>query len=345
VIALLIAASVSTAIALLGTRWLIPWLQARGVGQPIRVEGPAGHQTKAGTPTMGGVMIVIAGAVGWTAAHARGGVIFTRGGLAVMVAIVGAGIVGLLDDWIKVTNARNLGLNKRAKLIGLTIVALLFAFIATELGGVDTSISFTRVSQADIDLSQLGWAIWALLVILGSANAVNLTDGLDGLAGGSAAFVFTTYVVITFWAFRNPGTYGIPQALDLAVIAAAMAGGCVGFLWWNAPPARIFMGDAGSLAVGTGVAGLALVSKTDLLLPIVGGLFVFETLSVMVQVGSYRFLGGRRPLRMAPIHHHFELLGWPETTVLIRFWIFNAFANVVGLGLYYADFISTGAID
>jgi phospho-N-acetylmuramoyl-pentapeptide-transferase len=344
VIALLVAASVSTAFALLGTRLLIPWLQRHGVGQPIRVEGPAGHQTKAGTPTMGGIMIVAGAFVGWAVAHVRQGVIFTRGGLAVMFAILGAGVVGLLDDWIKVRNARNLGLNKRAKLIGLIAVAVGFSFIAIRYGGVDTAVSFVRDDQFAIQLGRVGWTIWALLVILASSNAVNLTDGLDGLAGGSAAFAFTTFVVIAFWAFRHPTTYSIPQALDLAVIAAAMAGGCIGFLWWNAPPARIFMGDAGSLALGTGLACLALLTNTDLLLPIIGGLFVFETVSVILQVGSFQLFGGRRIFRMAPIHHHFELGGWPETTVLIRFWIVNAFCNVVGLGIFYADFINTGAI-
>ena len=344
-IALLISATSATLVALLGTRLLIPWLQTRGVGQPIRVEGPAGHQTKAGTPTMGGVMIVAAAVVGYAVAHLRAGVIFTRGGLAVMLAITGAGVVGLLDDWIKVTRARNLGLNKRAKIIGLTLVALAFAVVALRYANVDTGLSFTRVGQIDFDLGPVAWALWALLIILAFGNAVNLTDGLDGLAAGAAAFAFMTLVVIAFWAFRHPTTYNIPQALDLAVIAAAMAGGCVGFLWWNAPPAQIFMGDAGSLAMGAGLAALALMTKTDLLLPLIGGLFVLETLSVVVQVGSFRLLGGWRLLRMAPMHHHFELGGWPETTVLIRLWIVNAFFNVVGLGLYYADFISTGAID
>jgi phospho-N-acetylmuramoyl-pentapeptide-transferase len=345
VIALLISASMAALVALLGTRWLIPWLQDRRVGQPIRVEGPVGHHTKAGTPTMGGVMIVAAAVVAYAVAHVRAGVIFTRGGMAVMLAIVGAGVVGLLDDWIKVTRTRNLGLNKRAKLIGLVVVALVFAFVALRYANVDTRLAFTRVGPIELDLGPVGWTLWALLVILASGNAVNLTDGLDGLAGGAAAFGFTTLIVIAFWAFRHPATYGIPQALDLAVIAAAMAGGCIGFLWWNAPPARIFMGDTGSLALGTGLATLALLTKTDLLLILIGGLFVLEAVSVIVQVGSFRLLGGRRILRMAPIHHHFELGGWPETTVLIRLWIVNAFFNAIALGLYYADFVSTGALD
>ena len=174
--------------------------------------------------------------------------------------------------------------------------------------------------------------VWAVLLVLGTTNAVNLTDGLDGLAGGSGALAFFAFVFIDFWAFRNPGTYDIPHALDLAVVAIAMAGACVGFLWWNAAPARIFMGDTGSLAIGAGLAGLALLSNTSLLLPIIGGLFVMETVSVILQVGSFQ-LTGRRVFRMAPIHHHFELMGWPETTVIVRFWILAGLGHRAGRGL------------
>jgi phospho-N-acetylmuramoyl-pentapeptide-transferase len=173
---------------------------------------------------------------------------------------------------------------------------------------------------------------------------VNLTDGLDGLAAGSGVLSFAAYVVIAFWEFRHFDVYEVPQALDLALVAAAMLGGCAGFLWWNAAPARIFMGDTGSLAVGAGLGALALVTKTELLVPIVGALFVVETMSVILQVASFRLLG-RRPFRMAPIHHHFELQGWPETTVLIRFWILSGISTGLALGLFYADFVSIGGID
>ena len=168
---------------------------------------------------------------------------------------------------------------------------------------------------------------------------MNLTDGLDGLAAGSSLFASSPTSVIGFWAFRNPG-YQVAHALDLAVVAAAMLGACAGFLWWNAAPAQIIMGDTGSLAIGAGLAGLALTTNTHLLLPIIGGLFVFETLSVILQVGSFR-LFGRRIFRMAPIHHHFELAGWPETTVIIRFWILAGLCTAVALGLYYADFVTS----
>jgi phospho-N-acetylmuramoyl-pentapeptide-transferase len=345
VIALLVSATVGALVSFLITRWLIPFLRGRGVGQYIREEGPEIHQTKAGTPTMGGVGIVAGAILGYVVAHARPGVIFTEGGMAVMVLIAGAGTVGLLDDLIKVRRERNLGLNKRAKVVGLIVTAVVFAVLALERAGVEREVSFTRADQLQLDLGSWGWALWAVFFVLGFSNAVNLTDGLDGLAGGTAAFAFMAYVVISFWAFRHPDVYDIPQALDLAVIASAMAGGCIGFLWWNAPPAQIFMGDAGSLALGAGLAGLALLTNTALLLLVVGGLFVVETLSVILQVGSFRLFGRRRVFRMAPIHHHFELAGWPETTVLIRLWIFNGACVALGLGLYYADFLSTGAID
>src|SRR5690606_5333118 len=181
-------------------------------------------------------------------------------------------------------------------------------------------------------------------LILGTTNAVNLTDGLDGLAAGSAIYAFLTLTVIAFWAFRHPEIYAVHHALDLAVIAVAMVGGITGFLWWNAPPAQVFMGDTGSLALGAGLATLALTLNAQLLLPIIGALFVFETLSVILQVGSFR-LFGRRVLRMAPVHHHFELGGWPESTVIIRFWILAILSMAVALGIYYTDFISTGALD
>ena len=176
-------------------------------------------------------------------------------------------------------------------------------------------------------------------MIVGAANAVNLTDGLDGLAAGSGTYAYMAYVLVAFWAFRNDSIYLVPQALDLAIVASSMAGGCVGFLWWNAAPARIFMGDTGSLAIGAGLAGMALVTNTHLLLPIIGGLYVVETVSVMLQVGSFRTTG-RRIFRMAPVHHHFELGGWPETTVLIRLWIMAGLFTALALGIYYADFIS-----
>jgi phospho-N-acetylmuramoyl-pentapeptide-transferase len=339
VIAMLIAAGVALVVSLVGTPFLISWLRAHAIGQPIREEGPKGHLTKAGTPTMGGVAIVGGAVLGYLLAHLREGAVFTWGGMLTMAVIAGAGLVGLLDDWIKVKNARNLGLNKRTKVAGLLIVSGGFAWFALEKASVSTELSFTRIGSLDIDLGPWLWALWAVVLLLGFANAVNLTDGLDGLAGGSATFSYSAYVVIAFWAFRNPEVYEIPQALDLALVAASMVGACAGFLWWNAAPARIFMGDTGSLAIGAGLAAMALVTNTHLLLPVIGGIYVLETLSVMIQVASFRIFH-RRLFRMAPLHHHYELLGWPETTVIIRFWILAGMATAVAIGIFYADYLS-----
>lgn len=250
-----------------------------------------------------------------------------------------------MDDWIKVVRERNLGLNKRAKMLGLLAVAVTFAVLMLQYAPTHTTLSFTRFDQPGIELGAVLWSIWAVALIAGSANAVNLTDGLDGLAAGAGTFCFGAYTAIAFWQFRYPETYDIAHALDLAVVAAAMAGGCLGFLWWNAAPAKIFMGDTGSLAIGTGLATLALATGTHLLLPIVAGLFVAETVSVIAQIASFRLLGGRRVFRMAPVHHHFELCGWPETTVIIRFWIMAGLCTAAGLGIFYAESLSAGVAD
>jgi phospho-N-acetylmuramoyl-pentapeptide-transferase len=345
VIALLLSGGVALLVALVGTPILIRWLQAQGIGQQIREDGPQGHVTKAGTPTMGGVTIVAGALAGYMAGHLRAGAIYTRGGILVALVTVGAAAVGLVDDWIKVRHQRSLGLNKRAKIAGQLIVAGGFAWAAFSWAKVDTILSFTR--QTAPHLPELGvtlWIIWAVLVIIGSSNAVNLTDGLDGLAAGSSVFAFSCLAIIGFWQFRHFDVYEVPQALDLALMAVGFSGACTGFLWWNAAPARIFMGDTGSLAIGAALAALGLVMKLDLLLPVVGGLFVLETLSVIVQVTSFQVFH-RRIFRMAPIHHHFELMGWPETTVIIRFWILSGLCTAMALGLFYADFISLGRLD
>ena len=220
-----------------------------------------------------------------------------------------------------------------------------FIILALQWVDVSTDLSFTRA--IDLRLGTTLWIFLAFIVIYGTSNAVNLTDGLDGLAAGSAMLVFLAFTVVCFWEFRHPVEYGIGSAaaVDLAIISAALAGACGGFLWWNAAPARIFMGDPGSLALGAAMAGLALLSETVLLLPILGGLYVIETLSVIAQVISFRGFG-RRILRMAPIHHHFEVGGMPEFTVLVRLWLFSGACVALGLGIFYADFIRIpGAID
>lgn len=330
------------------TPWLIKYLRSHGIGQEIRDDGPIEHphKAKAGTPTMGGIAIVLGVLAGYLVAHVRThDVSFARSGILLMALIIGCGTVGFVDDYLGVRARRNLGLRKRGKLSGQLLVAAGFALLALNWVNVSTHLSFTR--DLDLDMGTSLWAAWAVLVILGSTNAVNLTDGLDGLASGSAALAFAAFVIITFWQFRHPMVYGIhpAQAIDMTAVAAAMVGACAGFLWWNAAPARIFMGDTGSLAIGGALAGLALLTRTHLLLPVLGGLYVLETLSVIAQVVSYRGFK-RRVLRMAPIHHHFELGGWPEFTVIVRFWLFASLCVALALGLFYSDFINIpGVID
>lgn len=342
-IALLIAGLVSIVIALMATPLFIAWLRDRGVGQQIRQDGPHGHHTKAGTPTVGGVCIVIAALIGYAVAHSRIGAVYTRSGMLVMFVILATAAVGFLDDWIKVRNGRSLGLTTVQKLVGQTAVATIFGVLALEHAAIDTHLSWARYDSTGFDLGYFGWLAFAVLLIVGFSNAVNLTDGLDGLAAGTSAFAFSTFAVIGFWQLRNAEIYRVPgtvsSSLDLALVAVAMAGACVGFLWWNAAPARIFMGDTGSLAIGAGLAALALMLNVHLLLAVIGAIFILETASVIIQVLSFRFLK-RRVFRMAPIHHHFELKGWPETHVIIRFWIVAGLFTALALGFFYADFLT-----
>ena len=345
-IALLLAAATSLVVALVGTPLLIRVLRSHGIGQLIREDGPQGHQTKAGTPTMGGLAILGGTVAGYLVGVLRpNGSGFERAGLTLMGLILALGLVGFVDDYLGIRFQRNLGLNKRAKSAGQIVAGSAFAGVAVHWVGVSTQISFTR--DLGLDVGGWAWGLWAVIVIIATANAVNLTDGLDGLASGSSALVSAAFVIVAFWQVRHEAIYHIEpaEALDLAIVAAALLGSCAGFLWWNAAPARIFMGDTGSLALGGALAGLALLTRTHLLLPVMGGLFVLETLSVVVQVVSFRGFK-RRVFRMAPIHHHFELAGWPEFTVIVRFWLIAGLFVALGLGLFYADFIQIpGALD
>ncbi|HTZ08045.1 MAG TPA: phospho-N-acetylmuramoyl-pentapeptide-transferase [Acidimicrobiales bacterium] len=342
-ISLMASGGIALWAAALGTPTFIRWLARRRIGQQIREDGPFMHLAKAGTPTMGGVALVGGGVGGYLLAHAGTNVAFSRSGILVMCVTVGSAAVGFVDDVIKVRHRRSLGLNKRAKFGAQVVIALGFALAAEHWAGVNTHLSFTRFDSLGIDLGSTGWVVWAVFVVVGTANAVNLTDGLDGLASGSATFCFACLAIIGYWQFRHFGIYHVASSLDLALASVAMAGACLGFLWWNCAPARIFMGDTGSLAIGAGLAALCLQMNLQLLLPVIGGLFVIETLSVLVQVVSFRVFG-RRVFRMAPVHHHFELLGWPETTVIVRFWILAGLFAALGLGVFYADFISATGI-
>ena len=346
---ILLAALVSLMVTLGGTPFAIRLFRARGFGQLIREDIGHFHAEKRGTPTMGGLLILFGITTGYLIAHAVAPFGDTgTAGLLVLAAAIGLGLVGFTDDYIKIRHQRSLGLNKTAKVVGQLVVAVGFALAAQHVGGASTKVSFVR--ETALDLGPL-FVIWVFIIMAGTSNGVNLTDGLDGLAAGSSALVFAGYVVIAFWQFRHPCTPGggpgcyadIPDPLDLAILAAAALGACAGFLWWNAAPARIFMGDTGSLALGGGLAALAVMSSTQLLLVILGGLFVIETTSVVVQVGAFH-LFKRRIFKMAPMHHHFELGGWPEFTVIVRFWIIAGLAAALGLGLFYADFLARGGV-
>jgi len=353
VISILIAASIAGAVTLLGTPVAIRAFRLWGWGQRIREDGPSTHMEKMGTPTMGGLVMIIGLLVGFLASRVTTRR-FTETGLALIVATVGFGVVGFLDDFTKVRRRRSLGLSKSQKFLGTAIVSILFAVVVASFAdesGTSTNLSFIR--ETSLRLGAF-FFIWAFLILTSSSNAVNLTDGLDGLAAGSSTLVLSSYVFIAFWQFRHTcdllggasGCYTVDGAhlQDAAVVAAAMLGASIGFLWWNAAPARIFMGDTGSLALGGLFGALAIVTNTQLLLVIVGGLYVLETASVIIQVISYRGFG-RRVFRMSPIHHHFELAGWPEFTVIVRFWMLAGICASVGLGLYYADFIARGGLD
>ena len=342
-ISLMTSGGVALWVAVLTTPFLIRWLLKNNIGQQIREDGPQVHIAKAGTPTMGGICIVGAVVVGFLAAHLIPGVTFSPSGVLVMGAIAGAAAIGFADDWIKVRHRRSLGLNKRAKFGAQMALGVTFSLLAVYWAHASTTLSFTRYNSIGLHMGTAVWVVWGTLIIAAFSNAVNLTDGLDGLAAGSSTFCFACLAIIGYWQYRHFNIYHVPDALDLALASVALAGACLGFLWWNAAPAKIFMGDTGSLALGSGLAALCLLMNLDLLLVIIGGLFVIETLSVVVQVISFRVFH-RRVLLMAPMHHHFELLGWPETTVIVRFWILAGLFAALGLGIFYGDFLSVTSI-
>jgi phospho-N-acetylmuramoyl-pentapeptide-transferase len=343
VIAIFLAGGAAIIVAAGGMPFLLRFLAKFGIGQPIREHGPKSHFGKAGTPTMGGIAILSGFTCGYLVGHIGTNQPFSRLGVLSLVTTLAAGAVGLADDWLKVRRQRNLGLRKRTKFGGLAVIAVGYSLAAPLWAGVNTHLSYTRYDVPGISLGTTVWVIFAALVILGSTNAVNLTDGLDGLASGSSTLAFSCLAIIAYWQYRHFSIYRVPQGIDLSILAVSMAGACIGFLWWNAAPARIIMGDIGSLALGACLATLAFDMNLQLLLPLLGGLFVIETISVMLQVASFH-LFHRRIFKMAPIHHHFELMGWAETTVTVRFWIASGLFTALSLGLFYVDFLSVGSV-
>jgi phospho-N-acetylmuramoyl-pentapeptide-transferase len=349
----LLAASIGLVVSLFGTPLAIRLLVRRGFGQLIRDDGPTSHHTKRGTPTMGGAVIIVSALLAYFGAHLITWRELTISGMLVLYLMTGLGLVGFVDDYIKVSKQRSLGLSPVAKLVGQMVVGISFAVVAIRFPDnngftpASTEISFIR--DTGLALGAVLFVAWAFVMIAGTSNGVNLTDGLDGLATGTSVMVFASYILVGIWQFGNncgledPGSkcYEVRDPLDLAVVAAAIMGACFGFLWWNASPAKIFMGDTGSLALGGALAGMAITTRTELLLVLLGGLFVLITLSVIVQVGFFK-LTRKRIFRMAPLQHHFELVGWGEVTIVIRFWIIAGLLVALGLGVFYAEWV-TGA--
>jgi len=347
-------------VSLFITRWAIPQFASWGLGQLIREDGPKTHHVKRGTPTMGGAVIVVSVVIGYASAKLLTWDQPSRSALLVLFLSVGMSGVGFIDDFIKVRKQRSLGLRSKAKLVGQTVVSLTFGFLAFHpvLQDDASAVVSDRLSLVRDFGPELPWVIVMLLIwfmVNGTSNATNLVDGLDGLLTGSAAMVFAAYTLMGIWqnnhlcgsaSEANGLCYQVASPLDLATVAAALTGACFGFLWWNASPAKIIMGDTGSLALGAAMAGLALMTRTELLLIVLGGLYVAVTGSVMLQVSWFKLTRrstgvGKRIFRMAPLQHHFELLGWAQVTVVIRFWIITGVCVAAALGIFYSDWVGS----
>jgi phospho-N-acetylmuramoyl-pentapeptide-transferase len=364
----MIALLLSAGFSLLFTLFLTP-LFARlfrkiGWGQYINADGPRTHEVKRGTPTMGGIVFIAGAAFGYLVGYWIAGDHPSMSGALVLYLMAGLALIGFIDDFMKTHRRRSLGLVPWQKILGQVIVAGGFAALALNfpdengLTPASTYISGLR-DIPWLDLATWGliiggvlFAIWVTFLVVATSNGVNLTDGLDGLAAGSSIFAFIAYIVIGFWQFNQScysprldldsqaSCYVVRDPLDLAVIAAAITGSLIGFLWWNTSPAQIFMGDTGSLGLGGAMAALAILSRTELLLVLVGGLFVIEVGSVIVQRTYFKATKGKRIFRASPLHHHFEMLGWGEVTVVVRFWIISALFVAAAVGLFYLEWIT-----
>ncbi|HSL63911.1 MAG TPA: phospho-N-acetylmuramoyl-pentapeptide-transferase [Gaiellaceae bacterium] len=310
----------------------IEFLRRRELGQHIREEGPEGHQTKQGTPVMGGVLILLAASIAFLALSR-----YTTAALTVFFATVACGAIGFTDDFIKLTHRRSLGLSGRWKMILLALVAGAVALLAHDLG-LSTSI-YLPVVDWSLPLGWL-WYPFLFLVVAGFANGVNLTDGIDGLAAGTTTIAVFTFTVMAVYSYIRTGQIGEQSVsyLDLAILGGALIGAAIGFLWYNAFPAEVFMGDTGAMAIGGALGAFAIMMKVEALLLLIGGIFVIEALSVMIQVVSFKRTG-RRVFLMAPIHHHFEMKAWSETKIMVRFWIVGSILCAIGFVLFYRYYL------
>ena len=354
------AGALALLLALFVTPLFIRFQRKRGMGQFIRQDGPESHHVKRGTPQMGGLVIIGATVIAWLTAN-----FFTPShrpnvsSVLIVFLMCGLGLVGFLDDFLKNSRERSLGLRPRYKILGQAIFGITFGVLAlrfpdsTGTTPASSAVSFLR--DTVIDFGAIGGAvglilfiIWANFLITAWSNAVNLTDGLDGLATGASVIFFGAYVLVCLWQVQQQcgytenvaQCYEIRDPLDLAILCSAIAGACVGFLWWNTSPAKIFMGDTGSLALGGAIAGITMMTRTELLGVIIGGLFVIVVASSVIQVGYFKISGGKRVFKMAPLHHHFELLGWGQVTIVTRFWIIAGLCAGAGMGIFYQEWVS-----
>lgn len=318
---LFLALSIAMFLTILITPLLINYLRKKGIGQVVRTDGPEPHLKKQGTPTMGGIAILVSAFISWAAISITRG--FSVRAWLAFGLVMACGLIGLIDDYLKTAKKRSLGLRARDKLIAQFVISMAFSYAAIKYAALPTEVYIPLTSY----VVELGWLypLFVYLIISATTNTVNLTDGLDGLCAGTVSI---STIALAAIAFRE-------RMPDIAFFAAAIAGASAGFLWWNANPARIFMGDTGSLSLGGAIAAISILTKTELFLPLIGGIYVVEGLSVILQVISFR-LFKRRIFKMAPIHHHFEMLGWSETQVMIRFWIFSGFLAAFGFALYFS---------
>ena len=364
-IALIIGILVSLLVTIAGTPMLIHLVHRLHYGQYIRQDGPKSHLVKRGTPTMGGVAIVLAIVLGWGASalyrYVRSGAVPSLSAMLVLFAMLSMGLLGFIDDFAKVRKKQNLGLSVHAKFIGQFIFATIYAVLAliipTKSGFPSAQAGMSFIEKPFFDFRFAGgvvaaiiFVIWVNFLMIAWTNAVNLTDGLDGLASGSSMIAFAGYAIIAFWeSYHIKGgthegfSYAVSDPLDLTIIACCAAVACFGFLWYNSNPATIFMGDTGSLALGGLFAALSIATHTEFLAIIIGGLYVIEVMSDIIQVTSFK-LTHKRVFKMAPIHHHFELLGWSESKVVVRFWMIEFLFMIVGLMMFYVDWVSRSGL-
>ncbi len=356
---IILAGAIAMAFTLFATPGFIWLFKKIGWGQFIRDDGPKTHHTKRGTPTMGGIAIILGAVIAVFGAKFFNGEPVSLSALLVLFMMVGLGLIGFIDDFIKTHRQRSLGLSGWAKIIGQGVVAVAFAIMALQIkdetGWSPASASISIVRDTDLDLMSFGpilglilFIIWIYFLVAATSNGVNIADGLDGLATGSSAMSIGAYAVIGFWqfnqsCFRDPliqNCYEVKDSLDLAVVASAIVGSLIGFLWWNTSPAQIFMGDTGSLGLGGALAALAILTHTELLLIPIGGIFVIVTGSVIIQrvyfkITKWRTGTGKRVFLMSPLHHHFEQKGWEQITIVVRFWLIGALCVLSGVGAFY----------